>query len=85
MHAAYTADGARLAGTCAAVPGPPAEAASYALPAAAGPGLGHVVKQTQRAWPLGRGVRALRLPRAGHSARTTMSGMTRARTGPRQG
>ncbi|MGW5480197.1 chorismate synthase [Streptomyces sp. NPDC004008] len=60
VHAAYTADGGRLAGACAAVFGPPAEADAYSLLAAADPGLGPVVKQAQRAWLLGRGARTLR-------------------------
>ncbi|MEU6093276.1 chorismate synthase [Streptomyces sp. NPDC047079] len=60
VHAAYTVDEGRLAGACAAVFGPPAEAEAYSLVAAADRGLGHAVKQAQRAWLLGRGARTLR-------------------------
>ncbi|MFJ5529327.1 chorismate synthase [Streptomyces sp. NPDC093261] len=60
VHAAYTVAGARLAGACAAVFGPPAGADAYSLLAAADAGLGPVVKQAQRAWLLERGARTLR-------------------------
>ncbi|OIJ87844.1 chorismate synthase [Streptomyces colonosanans] len=60
VHAAYTADGDRLAGACVAVFGPPAAAAAYSLVAAADHGVGYAVKQAQRAWALEHGARTLR-------------------------
>ncbi|MEV5983418.1 chorismate synthase [Streptomyces sp. NPDC052051] len=72
VHAAYTADGDRLAGACVAVFGPPAAADAYSLVAAADRGVGYAVKQTQRGWALGHGVRTLRWtfdPLVGRNAR----------------
>jgi len=61
VHAAY--DGDRLAGACAAVFGPPATVDTYSLVAAAtvsDRGVGHALKQAQRAWALERGARTMR-------------------------
>ncbi|MFC8665658.1 chorismate synthase [Streptomyces sp. NPDC057199] len=70
VHAAY--DGSRLAGASVAVFGPPGQRDTYSLVAAADPGIGHVVKQAQRAWALERGARTMRWtfdPLVGRNAR----------------
>ncbi|MFF4211114.1 chorismate synthase [Streptomyces sp. NPDC001796] len=72
VHAAYTLDGDRLAGACAAVFGPPASADAYSLLAAADRGVGYAVKQAQRHWLLEHGARTLRWtfdPLVGRNAR----------------
>ncbi|MFJ6119468.1 MULTISPECIES: hypothetical protein [unclassified Streptomyces] len=72
VHAAYTVEGERLAGACAAVFGPPADADAYSLLAAADRGVGHPLKQAQRAWLLEHGARTLRWtfdPLVGRNAR----------------
>ncbi|MDR3082661.1 MAG: chorismate synthase [Streptomyces sp.] len=72
VHAAYTADGDRLAGACVAVFGPPAAADAYSLVAAADSGVGYAVKQAQRVWALEHGARTLRWtfdPLIGRNAR----------------
>jgi predicted GNAT superfamily acetyltransferase len=74
VHAAY--DGNRLAGASVAVFGPPADADTYSLVAAAEPGLGQVVKQAQRAWALERGARTMRWtfdPLVGRNARFNLA------------
>ncbi|MER6355142.1 chorismate synthase [Streptomyces sp. NPDC001634] len=70
VHAAFAGD--RLAGATVAVFGPPAAAEAYSLVAAADRGVGHAVKQAQRAWALERGARTLRWtfdPLVGRNAR----------------
>ncbi|QQM43048.1 chorismate synthase [Streptomyces liliifuscus] len=70
VHAAY--DGSRLAGASVAVFGPPGRRDTYSLVAAADPGIGHAVKQAQRAWALERGARTMRWtfdPLVGRNAR----------------
>ncbi|MEU5343230.1 MULTISPECIES: chorismate synthase [unclassified Streptomyces] len=70
VHAAY--DGSRLAGASVAVFGPPGHRDTYSLVAAADPGIGHAVKQAQRAWALERGARTMRWtfdPLVGRNAR----------------
>jgi predicted GNAT superfamily acetyltransferase len=72
VHAAYTAEGERLAGACVAVFGQPAAADAYSLLAAADRGVGYAVKQAQRVWLLERGARTLRWtfdPLVGRNAR----------------
>ncbi|MEU6575907.1 chorismate synthase [Streptomyces sp. NPDC046805] len=68
VHAAY--DGQRLAGATVAVSGPRRD--TYSLVAAADQGLGHAVKQAQRAWALDLGARTMRWtfdPLVGRNAR----------------
>ncbi|MFF9410031.1 chorismate synthase [Streptomyces anandii] len=70
VHAAHA--GQRLAGASVAVFGPPAGQDAYSLVAAADRGLGHAVKQAQRAWALERGARTMRWtfdPLVGRNAR----------------
>ncbi|MEU9990245.1 chorismate synthase [Streptomyces sp. NPDC048045] len=72
VHAAY--DGQRLAGASVAVLGP--GHSTYSLVAAADRGLGHAVKQAQRAWALGRGARSMRWtfdPLVGRNARFNLA------------
>ncbi|MEU6067302.1 MULTISPECIES: chorismate synthase [Streptomyces] len=72
VHAAY--DGERLAGASVAVFGPGQE--TYSLVAAADRGLGHAVKQAQRAWALGLGARTMRWtfdPLVGRNARFNLA------------
>jgi predicted GNAT superfamily acetyltransferase len=72
VHAAY--DGARLAGASVAVLGP--ERSTYSLVAAADRGLGHTVKQAQRAWAAGLGARTMRWtfdPLVGRNARFNLA------------
>ncbi|MEU7056340.1 chorismate synthase [Streptomyces sp. NPDC046197] len=72
VHAAHTDDGVRPAGASVAVFGPPTAREAYSLVAAADPGLGHAVKQAQRAWALDRGARTMRWtfdPLVGRNAR----------------
>lgn len=72
VHAVY--DGERLAGASVAVLGPPGD--TYSLVAAADQGLGHVVKQAQRAWALERGARTMRWtydPLVGRNARFNLA------------
>ncbi|MGW3496939.1 chorismate synthase [Streptomyces sp. NPDC001020] len=76
VHAAYTADGDRLAGACVAVFGPPAAADAYSLVAAADHGVGYAVKQAQRVWALEHGARTLRWtfdPLVGRNARFNLA------------
>lgn len=68
VHAVY--DGQRLAGAAVAVLG--ADRSTYSLVAAADRGLGYTVKQAQRDWALGLGVRTMRWtfdPLVGRNAR----------------
>ncbi|WP_306318979.1 MULTISPECIES: chorismate synthase [unclassified Streptomyces] len=61
VHAARS--GGDVVGASVAVFGPPAERDVYSLAAAAGTsdrGIGHAVKQAQRAWALERGARTMR-------------------------
>ncbi|MFE9452653.1 chorismate synthase [Streptomyces sp. NPDC006739] len=72
VHAAY--DGERLAGACVAVFCPGHEV--YSLVAAADQGLGHAVKQAQRAWAVGLGARTMRWtfdPLIGRNARFNLA------------
>ncbi|MCW7946346.1 chorismate synthase [Streptomyces hygroscopicus] len=72
VHAAYLADGDRLAGACVAVFGPPAEADAYSLVAAADRGVGYALKERQRVWALERRARTMRWtfdPLVGRNAR----------------
>ncbi|MFI9149961.1 chorismate synthase [Streptomyces sp. NPDC053367] len=67
-------DGERLAGAAVAVFGPDGD--TYSLVAAAERGLGHAVKQAQRAWAVERGARTMRWtfdPLAGRNARFNLA------------
>ncbi|MGW1954266.1 chorismate synthase [Streptomyces sp. NPDC001920] len=70
VHAAH--DGPKLVGASVAVFGPPASRETYSLLTAAERGLGHQVKQAQRAWALEHGARTMRWtfdPLVGRNAR----------------